>query len=206
MDSDKHLDLGSWTGLQKAFAAVSGSCSAARAQCLKQVRDSKMLDDLGLTWEEFCKEYAGLSRGHADHLIQQYDQFGDAYFRLSEIARVSPKTFGQIAGHVVTDNGADVLEIGGEMLALVPENAAKIRAAIQTLRNQVRRAPAPERPSPDVIELRIRVDALSADLARVVAKLNPPPASEGERAALRGLSVYAVNKFRNVARQLGAAA
>ena len=206
MDSEKQFDLGSWTGLQKAFAAVAGSCSAARAQCLKQVRDSKMLDDLGLTWDEFCTDHAGISRGHADHLIQQYNQFGDAYFHLSEIARVSSKTFEQIAGHVVSDNGADALEIDGQKLALVPENAAKIRAAIQSLRNQVRRPPAPARPSADVIELRVRVDALSADIARAIAALNPELPNNGERAALRGLSVYAVNKFRNFARQLGAAA
>src|SRR5690242_14115234 len=209
MDSEKQFDLGSWTGLQKAFAAVAGSCSAARAQCLRQVRDSHLLDDLGLTWEEFCTEHAGVSRRHADHLIQQYDQFGDAYFRLSEIARVSSKTFQQIAGHVLSDNGADVLEIEGEKLPLIPENAAKIRAAIQSLRHQVRHPPAPPRPPAGVIELQVRVDALSADLAKAIAALDPavpspaPPADAG-RAALCGLSVYAVNKFRNLARQLGA--
>lgn len=203
MDSEKHFDLGSWTGLQKAFAAVAGSCSAARARCLKQVRDSGMLDDLGLTWEEFCKDYAGLSRGHADHLIRQYDQFGDAYFRLSEIARVSSNTFQQIAGHVVSDNGAEALEIDGQKLALVPENAAKIRAAIQSLRNQVHRPPAPPRPPAGVIELHARVDALAADLSKAIAAL--PPLSEDERAALRALGGYAVNKFRNLARQLGVA-
>jgi hypothetical protein len=206
MDSEKQFDLGSWTGLQKAFAAVAGSCSAARAQCLKQVRDSQILDSLGLTWDEFCTEHAGISRGHADHLIRQYDQFGDAYFRLSEIARVSSKTFEQIADHVVSDNAGAVLEIDGAKLALVPENAARIRAAIQTLRNQVRRPPAPERPSAGVIELQIRVDALAADIARAIAKLVPDLPNDGERAALRGLSVYTVNKFRAIARQLGVAA
>jgi hypothetical protein len=100
MDTEKQVDLGSWTGLQQAFAVVSGSCSAARAQCLKHVRDSKMLDDLGLTGDEFCKEYAGISRQHADHLILQYAKFGDGYFRLSEIARVSDRTYRQIAPHV----------------------------------------------------------------------------------------------------------
>jgi len=30
MDSQKQLDLGSWVGLQKAFANVSSGCSAAR--------------------------------------------------------------------------------------------------------------------------------------------------------------------------------
>jgi hypothetical protein len=203
MDSEKHIDLGSWTGLQNAFAAVAGSCSAARAQCLKQVRDSRMLDDLGLTWDEFCQDYAGISRRHADSLISQYDHFGDTFFRLSEIARVSFKTFRQIAGHVVSDNGGDALEIEGQKLALVPENAARIRAAIQSLRNQVRRPPAPPRPSAGVIELQIRVDALAADISRAIASLHPDLPNDGERAALRGLSDYAVNKFRNCARQAG---
>ena len=62
---------------------------------------------------------------------------------------------------MVSANGADAPEIDGEKLTLVPENAAKIRDAIQSLRNQV--------------------------------------------PALRGLSVYDVNKFRNFARQPGAA-
>ena len=52
MDAQKHADLGSWAGLQQAFAIVAGSCAAARAQCLRQVRDSKILDDLGFTWDE----------------------------------------------------------------------------------------------------------------------------------------------------------
>jgi hypothetical protein len=68
MDNQKHIDLGSWTGLQKAFATVAGSCSAARAQCLKQVRESGMLDDIGLTWDEFCKDFAS-ARGICNLLI-----------------------------------------------------------------------------------------------------------------------------------------
>jgi len=208
MDSEKYRDLGSWTGLQKAFAAVAGSCSAARAQCLKQVRDSQILDDLGLTWEEFCHDYAGISHRHANDLIRQYERFGDPYFHLSEIVRVSPETFQQIAGHVVADNGADTLELDGHKLALVPENAAKIRAAIQSLRSQVRHPPA--RPPAGVIELQLRVDSLAADLVKAIAALHPvpnppPPHESADRIELRSLSVYAVNKFRNCARQLGVA-
>jgi len=54
-------------------------------------------------------------------------------------------------------------------------------------------------------ELQVRVDALSADIGRAIAALNPALPNEGDRAALRGLAVYAVSKFRNLARQLGAA-
>jgi len=193
MDREKHQDLGSWIGLQNAFATVAGSCSAARAQCLKQVRDSHLLDDLGFTWEEFCKDYAGISRAHADNLIRQYDQFGDAYFRLSEIARISPKSFQQIAGHV----DADSIEIDGQKVALTPENAPKIRAAIQTLRSQVRRPPAPPRPTADVIELQTRVDSLANDIAKAFRALNP----HQQHTSLSALVVYAANKFRTLARQ-----
>jgi hypothetical protein len=201
MDDQKHIDLGSWTGLQKAFATVAGSCSAARAQCLKQVRESGMLDDLGLTWDEFCKDYAGLSRPHADSLIRQYEQFGDAYFRLSEIARVSSKTFQQIASRV--DAGA--IEIAGEKVALTPENAPRIRAAIQTLREQVRHPPAPARPPAGVIELQVRVEAVADDVARAVLALDPALQEDAERAGLRALAVSAMNRFRALARQLDAA-
>ena len=76
MDSEKQIDPSSWTSPQNAFAVVAGSCSAARAQCLKQVRNSRMLDDLRLAREEFRTEYAGISRGHTDELIRQYIQFG----------------------------------------------------------------------------------------------------------------------------------
>ena len=194
MDREKLIDLGSWVGLQKAFAILAGSCSAARAQCLQQVRESHRLDDLGLNWEEFCKQYAGLSRAQADHLIRQYEHFGDAYFRLSEIARVSPKTFRQIAARV----DGDTIEIDGQKLALIPENASKIRAALQSLRNQVRRPP---RPPAEFAELQVRIDGLVGDLAKAIQALKPAPDSDAERSALRALALHAMNRFRALARQ-----
>ncbi len=192
MDTEKQIDLGSWIGLQQAFAVVTGSCSAARAQCLKQVRDSKMLDDLGFTWDEFCKDYAGLSRQHADHLIHQYAEFGDAYFRLSEIARVSSRTYRQIAAHV----DGETIEIDGEKLALTPANASRIRAAIQSLRR--RTSPAAARPPADLIELQLRIDGIMVDIGKSIRALGTPES----RNPHRGLIAYATNKLRVLARQL----
>src|SRR5690348_12773816 len=186
MNTEKQVDLGSWIGLQQAFAVVTGSCSAARAQCLRQVRDSKILDGLGLTWDEFCKDYAGISRQHADHLIHQHAEFGDAYFRLSEIARVSSRTFRQIAARV----DGETIDINGEKLALTPANATRIRAAIQSLRQRARPAAAPARPPADLIELQVRIDALVADIAKSIRALNPMES----RNPHRGLLAYAANK------------
>ena len=165
MDSEKQRDLGSWIGLQKAFAALAGSCSAARAQCLKQVCDSKMLDSLGLTWDEFCKDYAGISRRHADSLIQQHALFGDAYFRLSEIACISPRSYRQIAGAL----DGESLEIDDEKIPLTPANAGRIRAAIHALRHRPQPGAAGTRPAPDLVELRVRIDALMADIDKSIA-------------------------------------
>jgi hypothetical protein len=196
MDDQKHADLGSWAGLQQAFAIVTGSCAAARAQCLKQVRDSKMLDDLGLTWDEFCKDYAGISRRHADSLIQQHAEFGDAYFRLSEIARVSPRTFRQIAASV----DGESLEIDGEKIPLTSANAGRIRAAIHALCRRPRPAASASRPPADLIELQIRIDALMADIDKSIRALSPADS----RNPHRGLVAYAANKLRALARRLDA--
>ena len=196
MDAQKHADLGSWAGLQQAFAIVTGSCSAARAQCLKQVRDSQLLDDLGLTWDEFCHDYAGISRQHADSLIRQHAEFGDAYFRLSEIARVSPRTYRQIAGAV----DADSLEIDGEKIALIPANAGRIRAAIRALCLRARPAAPASRPPADLIELQIRIDALADDLDQSIRALNPLESRDPHRS----LVTYAANKLRVLARRLDA--
>ena len=205
MDSQKQLDLGSWVGLQKAFANVSSGCSAARAQCLKQVRDSHMLDDLGFTWEEFCTLHAGISRRHADNLIHQYERFGDAYFRLTEIAPVSPKTFQQIAAQVTPDT----IEIDGQPIAITPENAPKIRAAIQSLRHQLQHPSGGEagrdsRPPADVIELRVRLDAVLNDAATAFHAINPMVQADCELAGLRSLAAYGIDKFRALSREFEA--
>ena len=48
---------------------------------------------LNLTWDEFCKQHAGASRAHADEIIRRLQEFGAAYFRLSEIIRISPQSY-----------------------------------------------------------------------------------------------------------------
>src|ERR1035438_1943379 len=107
-----------------------------------------MFEKLELTWDEFCKEYAGISRENADRIIRQHEEFGEAYFRLSEIARISPETYRQIASQVSEEG----LEFDGRKLALIPENGPKIRAAIQTLRAQLQEVRDANQPaSPGII-------------------------------------------------------
>lgn len=187
------IDAGAWVGRQQAFAVIANRCSAAQALCLKQVRENRLHEKVELTWEEFCKEYAGISRAQADRLIQQHQEFGDAYFRLSEIARISPETYRKIAGQVSEEG----LDFDGRKLALIPENGPKIRAAIQSLRAQLQEVRNTHKPtSPGITQLLIRMDALLEEVADMSRRLLDP----GDRAGLQGLVAYAVNKWTRLAR------
>jgi hypothetical protein len=70
------------------------------------------------------------------------DEFGESYFRLTEIARISPEIYRRIAGRV----HGGIIEIDGRKLALTHENTFQIRAAIQTLRSKLRPQPNPNTP------------------------------------------------------------
>jgi hypothetical protein len=189
------IDMGAWVGRHQAFAVIASKCSAAQAQCLRQVRESRVFEQLGMDWDEYCKTYAGISRAYADYLIRQHAEFGDAYFRLSAIARISPETYRDIAGQV----DGDTIEVDGQKLALTSENAPRIRAAIQTLRTQLKQArAAAQAPAPGITELQGRLDALLHDISGMARR--PLPA--GDRAGLCGLVAYAVNKFTRLARSV----
>jgi hypothetical protein len=62
--------LGVMLGSRKAFAAVAGRCSAADAECLRRVRDRKLYLSRAGTWEEFCPQFLGLSKTHANRIIR----------------------------------------------------------------------------------------------------------------------------------------
>jgi hypothetical protein len=195
MEPREWIEAGAWVGRQQAFAVIANKCSAAQALCLKQVRESQLFEKLGLSWEEFCKEYAGISRVHADRLIQQHEEFGDAYFRLSELSRISPETYRQIAGQV-SDEG---LEFDGGKLTLTPENAPKIRTAIQTLRAQLKQARDASQPaSPGIVQLQIRLDAVVEGISRMARRTLSPD----YRAALLGIAAYAIHKLTEVSESL----
>jgi len=189
MQTEKQIGVGTWLGMARAFAVLSGASSAARVQCIKEIRDSKAYADIGLTWEEFCRIHIGISRPHAESLIHQYEKFGDAYFRLSDIARVSPQTYQQIAPHAE----GDFIEIDGQKLALKPENGYKIRAAIQSLRNRIKEAPVAKRPPAGLVEVSIRVDALTADIDKAMRNTQ-------NHAAVRDLLSHALRRFESVLR------
>jgi hypothetical protein len=87
------FDLGAWLG----------RCSAATVVCLRKIREGKRYRALGLTWEQFCRQRAGVSRAWADKVILQLEQLGPLYFELSSVTRITPAQFRQIADAVTED-------------------------------------------------------------------------------------------------------
>jgi hypothetical protein len=144
------LDLGAVLGQTHAFGLMSGRCTAAQAEALRRLRDGKQYQRLGLTWEAFCVGYLRMSRSQADRTIALLDEFGPSYFELSQLTRVSASTYRELESSV--HNG--VLEVYGEPLKLIPENAHKVARAVTALRAE--KAQAGPRPLDARIESLVR--------------------------------------------------
>ena len=190
------LAAGTWIGREQAFNAVAHHCSAARAACLKHVRDTAAYQTLNLTWDQFCPEHAGISRSQADRLIGQLAEFGAPFFQLTDIVPVSPTVYREIAPAI--DGG--VIEFRGEQIPITPENAIRIKGAVNALRKEVQRAEseAQIRTPVSVTSLVIRFDACFENMARLI-KQDP---ADDVRAALRGLVAYTTGKLQEMSKSL----
>jgi hypothetical protein len=184
-----------WIGREQAFNVLAQQCSSARVACLKQVRDTEAYKSLGLTWEEFCPQQAGISRSQADRLISQLSEFGAPYFQLTDIVPVSPAAYREIEPSIV----AGTIEFRGEQVSITRENAVKIKAAVTMLRNQIERAESDNlvRSRPNITSLQIRFDAYCEDIRRLIhhAKF------EESQPALRGLLFYSAEKIKELTTQ-----
>lgn len=148
------LDTGTWVGRQQAFALIANKCSAAQALSLKQMKDTRCHEHLGITWDDFCDRYVGLCRRQADRIISQYKEFGETYFKLSNLTRISAEDYRELAPSVT---GA-CIEIDGDQVPIVPENAARIRAFVRAQK----RAAQPGAPTVALVGFRLQHVILAA--------------------------------------------
>jgi len=189
MQSTPTLDAGMLAGRQQAFAMIATKCTYAQAVCLKEIHDTHAYEEFGLSWNDFCPKHVGISRVHADSLIHRLDEFGEAYFRLAAIARISTDLFRQIADRVT----AATIELDGEQIPLTPDNAQKIRAGIRRLQDEARRLNNHFRVPTRVTEFGIRLDDV---LTSVTARARLGRALPNDEAsALRSLIRHTINKW-----------
>src|SRR5215813_9152441 len=125
------LDLGVILGQNLAFGLIAGRCSAAQAESLSRLREEKLYKKCAPTLDDFCSQHLKISRVEADRTIKLWQEFGAAYFELSQLTRVSPETFRAIAPAI--HDG--VLHHNGEAIELNSENSRRVAAAVAELRS-----------------------------------------------------------------------
>jgi hypothetical protein len=144
----KLLELGFTLGQNHTFGVLAGRCSAAHAQGIRRLREEKLYKGCGEKWDDFCPKYLKMSRGEADRIVRLLDEFGPAYFELSQLARISAATFRAIAP-AVSDG---VLHHNGEAIALTPENSQKVAAAVAEIRSALpKKSTEPDEPAPAIL-------------------------------------------------------
>jgi hypothetical protein len=138
------LSLGEWLGRKQAFGMMAGRCSAADAECLRQMRDEKKYRSLGLSWEGFCKTQIGISRAAADKSISLLNEFGPKFFELSAVVRITPEEYRRIAPAVTSEG----VQHRGRLLEIAMHNAPALSEAVQELRQEAAAAAAEAEPAP----------------------------------------------------------
>ena len=189
MEENPTVDVGILTGREQAFAAIACQCRYAQAICLRDIHRTRAYEQIGLSWEEFCTRQANISRVTAESIIRRLSEFGEAYFRLAAITRISDNTFRQIADRVTPET----IELDGEQIPLTPENARRIRTGVQRLRDEIVRTHQFFRTPSKFSEYTVRLDDV-LKYVRDRAKLAPALPHE-ELACLRTFAAYAIDKW-----------
>ena len=136
---DDVLEIGKWLGRREAFSQVAGRCSAADARCLSELRKSKRYKELGLTWEECCRQKVGICRTVADKIIRNLEEFGPDYFLIAQMTGISEQEYRRISSAISNHK----LMHSGDEIPIAVENAPRLRAAVDTVRRKAADAVAP---------------------------------------------------------------
>jgi hypothetical protein len=186
VEPEVSFELGQWIGRRQAFGMMAGKSAAAEIECLRRIREGKLYRAKGVDWSGFCQKYVGCDRSYANRLIRRYEEFGPNYFNLSEIMRISPDAYRQIAGAV----GDDGLAFGDQKIAISPENSEKIVDAVNALREQYCHTDEnpPRNRETGIAAARRRLEDSIAELVYLFAgKLEPAEREELTNAVSAGL-------------------
>ena len=125
-----NFDIGRLLGRREAFSVVAGRCTAAEAAQMREIREKKLYLGRADDWSEFCVQDLHMSKDSANRMIRNLEEFGPNYFVLAQITQVSPTTYRAIAPSIHDE----ALHHDGEAIALIPENAEKVAAAVAEMR------------------------------------------------------------------------
>jgi hypothetical protein len=123
------LDLGIAMGERRVLGMIAGRCSAAQAATLMKIREHKAYAKYNLTWEDYCQRYLKISSRTADRAILIFKKHGPIYFETAALTGISPAQYERIAPHIQPDG----VHAQGEVIALIPENTARVIEAVAKL-------------------------------------------------------------------------
>ncbi|MBZ5729287.1 MAG: hypothetical protein LAP87_30470 [Acidobacteriia bacterium] len=127
------VDLGRWLGRREAFGLMAGRCSAAEVESLRRIREQKAYQQVARNWSEFCTRHLKIHRRTVDRAIGYLQEFGPAFFHITQLTHISAKDYRAIARHVCEEG----VNADGNVVALLPENSEKLSAAITGLLQRI---------------------------------------------------------------------
>jgi hypothetical protein len=139
-ENTDHQALGTWLGRRQAYSVIAGTCSAADAKCLHEMRESKAYRTSGLTWDDFCKQHVGMHRSKVDQLIRYFSEFGPTYFTLHQLTGVTADEYRAIHGAI--EDGS--LRWRDATIPIQAEHAPRLLEAVRELAPP----PSPRGPKP----------------------------------------------------------
>ena len=140
----RQINLARLPGRREAFGAIAGRCSAADIACLREIRDEKLYMDKAGNCDEFCSLHLKTSPRKVGQDIKHLDEFGQEFFPLAQLTKITPEAYRLIAPHV-TEEG---IRVNGELIELRPDNSERVAAAVAEWRQRLLPSAEPEaRPS-----------------------------------------------------------
>ena len=115
---------------------------------MRQIRDQKLYLNYAPDWGAFCIEFFQCGKDNVNRLIRNLLEFGPRYYEFAQLMRISAATYRLIAPSI-DDEG---LHYNGQTIALIPENAVRLAAAVEEIRNSTPKLAQIEAPPPDPLE------------------------------------------------------
>ncbi|HKA00077.1 MAG TPA: hypothetical protein VKE70_26385 [Candidatus Solibacter sp.] len=186
-ENDETLKLGLMLGQRRAFGMIAGRCSAAQAESLRKIRDEKLYLKFADSWEEYCPRFLNMNKRSADRAIALLKKHGPLYFEVAALTGISPAEYARIAPAIQSDG----IHAGGEVIALIPENAQRAMEAVSQLQKEAE--PQPAAPAPSADELMQALEKKAAQLCAEFVKSGAACASDDLERVYR--AVYNVQKM-----------
>lgn len=197
------VGLGVLLGRRQAFALVAGRCSAADAECIREVRRDKRYRVLKMTWDQFCEERLGVTSVTANKIVRQLEEFGPEFFTLAQLTRVTPEEYRRLK---VAVRGHKLLH-AGEEIPIEAENGPRLAAAIDELRRNAKVEPTAvvepaespsATPADSMTDAERGISSAAQSLDAALTELERLRASQldlGDRVRLHSLVGYGAHRF-----------